>query len=507
MADIDADKELRDNRFSYLLQPIRDLAANWDINIAGELEEYLEELEHLTFTIEGCGPALNFAEAALLIQGTTCVFSKKVEYLHSLVYQALETIFNKKQKERQAAANRNKAVRGGDAGLLGADGLDDPEAFLSVGSQLELAPRADIDLADDEETAPPELLRPPTALLALEDAASGQGGPGGAQAGARGEVGSYRLAQCAVHVSGALLLEARDGQLFDAWLRPVRGGSARAAAGSGSMYACSQGGLVLDGVSTLAGGLGGLPVGSQCTQPQLAAAAAEELASAAADAAAADASMLGADEYDAAVEHEGYGGDDESFPESDGNTAAVAGDEEMTDAQQLDEGAPDWLMQPGGEAAEAHEGTAAGAQAAAEDEGTASDADGAAARVQQQRGRQGRQAAREDGAGGAGGYYDPYTPLDPADPGSLPLKPLQVRKPKRRANAAGMQQLDAAAGASVACLNASHHPQLAWPEFGYILDRLAAAAAAARVSSRRRGSSSSSSSRWAAWLWALNRLQ
>jgi hypothetical protein len=50
-----------------------------------------------------------------------------------------------------------------------------------------------------------------------------------------------------------------------------------------------------------------------------------------------------------------------------------------------------------------------------------------------------------------------------------------------------MQQFDAAAGASIACLNASHHPQLAWPEFGYLLDRLAAAAAAARVSSRRRG--------------------
>jgi Condensin II complex subunit CAP-H2 or CNDH2, N-terminal len=62
-------KELRDSRFSHLLQPIRDLAANWDINIAGELEEYLEELESLTFAVEGCaGPALNFAEAALLIQ-------------------------------------------------------------------------------------------------------------------------------------------------------------------------------------------------------------------------------------------------------------------------------------------------------------------------------------------------------------------------------------------------------------------------------------------------------
>jgi condensin-2 complex subunit H2 len=67
---VEADEaDLKENRFSYLLQPIRDLAANWDINIAGELEEYLDELENLTFTIEGCvGPSLNFAEAALLIQ-------------------------------------------------------------------------------------------------------------------------------------------------------------------------------------------------------------------------------------------------------------------------------------------------------------------------------------------------------------------------------------------------------------------------------------------------------
>lgn len=69
MADeLSADNDLRENRFSYLLQPIRDLAANWDIDIAAELEEYLDELEHLTFTVEGCSPSLNFAEAALLIQ-------------------------------------------------------------------------------------------------------------------------------------------------------------------------------------------------------------------------------------------------------------------------------------------------------------------------------------------------------------------------------------------------------------------------------------------------------
>jgi condensin-2 complex subunit H2 len=52
MADAD-EADLKENRFSYLLQPIRDLAANWDINIAGELEEYLEELENLSQLCRG----------------------------------------------------------------------------------------------------------------------------------------------------------------------------------------------------------------------------------------------------------------------------------------------------------------------------------------------------------------------------------------------------------------------------------------------------------------------
>lgn len=36
--------KLDDNKFAHLLQPIRDLAANWDINIANELEDYLVSL-------------------------------------------------------------------------------------------------------------------------------------------------------------------------------------------------------------------------------------------------------------------------------------------------------------------------------------------------------------------------------------------------------------------------------------------------------------------------------
>ena len=40
---------------------------------------------------------MNFIEAALLIQGSACVYSKKVKYLYSLVYQALDFISGKRR--------------------------------------------------------------------------------------------------------------------------------------------------------------------------------------------------------------------------------------------------------------------------------------------------------------------------------------------------------------------------------------------------------------------------
>lgn len=71
----------RECRFAHLLQPIRDIAMNWDIDVASALEEYLEDLEGLTISLgdelqEAVGDPLagkdkacvNFAEAALLIQ-------------------------------------------------------------------------------------------------------------------------------------------------------------------------------------------------------------------------------------------------------------------------------------------------------------------------------------------------------------------------------------------------------------------------------------------------------
>jgi len=90
----------REQRFAELIQPIRDMAINWDIDIASSLEEYLDELDNIRVSIEGGRANLNFAEAALLIQGSTAVYSRKVEYLHALVLQALELVSQQKSSEK-----------------------------------------------------------------------------------------------------------------------------------------------------------------------------------------------------------------------------------------------------------------------------------------------------------------------------------------------------------------------------------------------------------------------
>lgn len=96
-----------DNRFGFLLKPIRDLTKNWDVDIAGHLEEYLEELENVAITFDG-GRTMNFAEAALLIQGSTCVYSRKVEYLYVLVYEVLDLLVSKKRNKQDNAGKNNE---------------------------------------------------------------------------------------------------------------------------------------------------------------------------------------------------------------------------------------------------------------------------------------------------------------------------------------------------------------------------------------------------------------
>ena len=105
--DIDGDE----TRYASLLQPLRDLASNWEVDIAESLTEYVEDLQRLQVSIDGGKSTLNFAQAALLIQGSTAVYSKKVEYLHQLVLQALELMAERKTNTDQAAHGGNAGSR------------------------------------------------------------------------------------------------------------------------------------------------------------------------------------------------------------------------------------------------------------------------------------------------------------------------------------------------------------------------------------------------------------
>ncbi|GFR40266.1 hypothetical protein Agub_g435 [Astrephomene gubernaculifera] len=227
MEDLDDFADLKENRFAHLLKPIRDLQENFSIDLAGELEEYLELLEHAEFSFEGDRQGMvDFAQAALVIQGSTCVYSKKVEYLYNLVYQALEAVKGRKRQQvlgpdgqpidgdavPQQAGARGRVARAAeedeDEGL---ERFWDVEPLLKQSADIDLAP-GDGLLANTGNNT-----RPPAALLALED--QGQSAASSAEAKGDGDSGVYRLQQCVVHCSGTLLLDARDGDFYDSQLR------------------------------------------------------------------------------------------------------------------------------------------------------------------------------------------------------------------------------------------------------------------------------------------------
>ena len=55
------------------------------------------QIEQITISFDGGATTMNFTEAAMLIQGSACIYSKKVEYLYSLVFQVLSLIGSNKK--------------------------------------------------------------------------------------------------------------------------------------------------------------------------------------------------------------------------------------------------------------------------------------------------------------------------------------------------------------------------------------------------------------------------
>ncbi|KAF1372060.1 hypothetical protein PFLUV_G00260410 [Perca fluviatilis] len=154
--------ESAESRFPHLLQPIRELTKNWEIDVASELNDYLDELDDMCITFDGGKTRLNFAEAALLIQGSACIYSKKVELLHSLVYQTLDYINDRNKKgNKQTAAAKGAA----DSAASDHDGDDEAAVRNSCVSLLDIdasenSPKADSDTTVSVAPLPPEALIP-----------------------------------------------------------------------------------------------------------------------------------------------------------------------------------------------------------------------------------------------------------------------------------------------------------------------------------------------------------
>lgn len=196
------------SKYSHLLQPIRDLTKNWDIDVAAQLEEYLAEIERIKISFDGGKTSMNFAEAALVIQGSACIYSKKVEYLYTLVYQTLDLIASKKRL--QQASSVDDQGKDNDASFK-----DNSEEFLLLDDIKEAK---NIDLKEDEGNFLKEgsqiIPRTPLVLFPLgekdkEDPLLSRTGE------VLGSRNDFKMNTCRVHSSGTLLLDLTHLPLLD----------------------------------------------------------------------------------------------------------------------------------------------------------------------------------------------------------------------------------------------------------------------------------------------------
>ncbi|TMW61292.1 hypothetical protein Poli38472_013755 [Pythium oligandrum] len=217
------------SRFQHLLQPIRDLSKNWNIDLAQELEEYLDELENLTIAFDANeGPSavvakksvasqvqlMNFAEAALLIQGTSMIYSRKVEYLYALVFQTLAHL-SKQQEDTHANLQRQRRGENPEDDGDNANGGDDQD---NSDSHLDILANPLPIYEDVDEARNITLKRPsssvrnagqsrPDALKTKNSIQASIALMGSLVPDERDHGETFKLLSCHLHPSGVLMLD------------------------------------------------------------------------------------------------------------------------------------------------------------------------------------------------------------------------------------------------------------------------------------------------------------
>ncbi|KAM8820189.1 condensin-2 complex subunit H2 [Eudromia elegans] len=189
-----------ESRFLHLLQPIRDLTKNWEVDVAAQLGEYLEELDQICISFDGGRTTMNFTEAALLIQGSACIYSRKVEYLYSLVYQALDLISNKKREKQPSSIGQDGKDADADFGT-------EEEEFLSLDDLRDTSP-ASVDMRRDQQPQTVDIVPlTPMALVPPEEAEKRNNPLFSRKGELLASRKDFRVNTCTPHASGAFMLE------------------------------------------------------------------------------------------------------------------------------------------------------------------------------------------------------------------------------------------------------------------------------------------------------------
>ncbi|NXL18066.1 CNDH2 protein, partial [Setophaga kirtlandii] len=186
-----------DSRFLHLLQPIRDLTKNWEVDVAAQLGEYLEELDQICISFDNGKTTMNFMEAALLIQGSACIYSRKGPL--ATIPWLLSPFFPRREKLPTS---------------LGPDGRDadatfteKEEEFLSLDDIPETS-QASVDMRRDQQPAAVDIVPlTPMSLVPPEEGEKKEN----PLLSRRGEVlasrRDFRMNTSTPHASGAFLLE------------------------------------------------------------------------------------------------------------------------------------------------------------------------------------------------------------------------------------------------------------------------------------------------------------
>lgn len=182
----------------HILQPSRDLQSNWELDLAKSLEEYLLKIcsgEISDAEADHAPHSVNFAEAALLLQGSVQVYSRKVEYLYSLVLHALEFLSQKRQDQEEKSSVQNEGS--GESNAV----VEENEPFLGL-DDVPVDLKNCLDAGHNHGDSSSQFVKPPANLLVLE-------GDCLDTSGAAGELESYLLATCDFY-GDFLLLDPRD---------------------------------------------------------------------------------------------------------------------------------------------------------------------------------------------------------------------------------------------------------------------------------------------------------